>query len=109
MMIHRPQESMPYRRPDAHLICHSESHTCVMESAGWSPSGSCSLFVCDIVSFGAEDRTDGIREHVRKAMYTALQLGFDGAGVPYDGLYREDRGDGALIAVRPEFDTSLLI
>jgi class 3 adenylate cyclase len=78
-------------------------------SGGWLPSGSCSLFVCDIASFGHASRTDEVQEHVRAAMYRGLRDSFEGAGVGYDDCYLEDRGDGAMIAVPPDRATALLL
>src|SRR5712664_373395 len=53
-------------------------------SGGWRPSGGCSLFVCDIASFGHASRTDGVQEHLRAVMYAALRGSFDDAKVGYD-------------------------
>jgi effector-associated domain 2 (EAD2)-containing protein len=76
---------------------------------GWTPNGLCSLFVCDIASFGHRSRTDLDRHKIRTALYEGLRTSFDDAGVPYDGCYREDRGDGALVVVPPSVDTALLL
>ena len=78
-------------------------------SGGWRPSGGCSLFVCDIASFGHASRTDGVQEHLRAVMYAALRGSFDDAKIGYDQCYQEDRGDGAMIAVPPDLDTALLL
>jgi hypothetical protein len=78
-------------------------------SRQWRPSGSCALFVCDIASFGAEARTDHIQAHVRASLYEQLRRSFDEAGVPFDSCYREDRGDGVMVAVPPEAGTALLV
>src|SRR4051794_37076952 len=78
-------------------------------SGGWLPNGLCSLFVCDIASFGHPARTDLDRHAVRRALYEGLHRSFDGARIPYSSCYREDRGDGALLAVPPVADTTILL
>ena len=76
---------------------------------GWTPSGLCSLFVCDIASFGHHSRNDLHRHKIRTALYDGLHRSFDDTGVPYAACYREDRGDGALVAVPPTVDTTVLL
>ncbi|GAA4513949.1 hypothetical protein GCM10023191_081790 [Actinoallomurus oryzae] len=76
---------------------------------GWTPNGLCSLFVCDVASFGHRSRTDLDRHKIRTALYEGLRRSFDDSDVPYDGCYREDRGDGALVVVPPSVDTALLL
>ena len=78
-------------------------------SGRWTPNGLCSLFVCDIASFGHRSRTDLDLHKIRTALYDGLRRSFDETGIPYDGCYREDRGDGALVAVPPGVDTALLL
>jgi hypothetical protein len=78
-------------------------------SGGWMPNGLCSLFVCDVASFGDPARDDLDRATVRTAFYVGLRRSFDGAEIPYWTCYREDRGDGALMAVPPLADTSILL
>ena len=78
-------------------------------SGEWVPNGLCSLFICDVASFGHQSRTDLDRHKIRTAFYDGLRKSFDGAGIPYDACYREDRGDGALVAVPPSFDTTILL
>jgi hypothetical protein len=69
----------------------------------------CSLFVCDVASFGHPARGDLDRFAVRAALYTGLRRSFDGEGIPFWSCYREDRGDGALLAVPPLVDTTILL
>jgi hypothetical protein len=78
-------------------------------ATGWTPSGLCSLFVCDIASFGDLSRTDLHRHKIRTALYDGLRRSFDDTGVPYAACYHEDRGDGALVAVPPMVDTTVLL
>jgi hypothetical protein len=76
---------------------------------GWRPSGRCSIFVCDIVSFGREGRHDGIQGRLRSALYEGLQRSFDESGVPFDRCYLEDRGDGAIVVPPPDIETEVLV
>ncbi|GAA1884098.1 effector-associated domain 2-containing protein [Actinomadura bangladeshensis] len=76
---------------------------------GWTPNGLCSLFACDIASFGHPARTDLDRRKVRKALYEGLRASFDADGIGFPACYREDRGDGALVVVPPDVDTARLI
>ncbi len=78
-------------------------------TGGWTPNGLCSLFVCDIASFGHPSRTDLDRHRVRAALYEGLRRSFDEDGVPYEGCYSEDRGDGAMVVVPPSVDTTTLL
>lgn len=78
-------------------------------SQGWTPNGLCSLFVCDVASFGHGSRTDLDRHKIRTALYDGLRRSFDDAGIPYGACYREDRGDGVLVVVQPSVDTTVLL
>jgi hypothetical protein len=73
------------------------------------PNGLCSLFVCDVASFGHPARSDLDRRAVRNALYEGLRRSFDGERIPLWSCYREDRGDGALLAVPPLADTTILL
>ncbi|MCD0452395.1 hypothetical protein LO762_24860 [Actinocorallia sp. API 0066] len=75
----------------------------------WAPSGACLLFACDVVSYGDARRTDDVQEYVRAGLYRALEASFGHAGIPYQGVYMEDRGDGTIAAVPPEYDPALLV
>ncbi|MFB4305860.1 hypothetical protein [Actinomadura sp. GTD37] len=75
----------------------------------WKPNGLCSLFACDIASFGDPSRSDLDRQSVRRALYRGLRASFDGEGIGLPACYREDRGDGALVAVPPTIDTARLL
>ncbi|TMR01842.1 hypothetical protein ETD83_13735 [Actinomadura soli] len=78
-------------------------------SGPWKPNGLSSLFVCDIESFSIRARTDLVRHRLRRGMYDGLRAAFDGAGVPFERCYREDRGDGALIVPPPATDPATLL
>lgn len=80
-----------------------------LPTGGWIPNGLCSLFVCDIASFGDQARSDLHRHKIRTAFYEGLRRSFDDEGIPYDDCYGEDRGDGALLVVRPSVDTATLL
>ncbi|MEU8803854.1 hypothetical protein [Spirillospora sp. NPDC048819] len=75
----------------------------------WRPAGLCSLYICDIASFGDPSRTDRVRVHVRDVLYESLGTAFRENGIAFDACYWEDRGDGVMIAVPPEFDLATLL
>lgn len=82
-----------------------------MSDAGtrWRPAGSCAVLACDVASFGDPSRTDDVRTRMRAELYRLLERSFDDAGVPFAGCYREDRGDGVLVAVPPSVGVDLLL
>jgi class 3 adenylate cyclase len=61
----------------------------------------CAVFAVDIVGFTRPDRDDDIRRYLHEKLYEYLQIAFDGSGIPWQGCFNEDRGDGALIVVPP--------
>ncbi|QXJ22459.1 hypothetical protein AGRA3207_003459 [Actinomadura graeca] len=73
---------------------------------GWTPTGHCTLFVCDIIGFGK--RTDHVQGHLRIVLYEALKSGFEASGMPLDGCYQEDRGDGVIVVLPPSYDPARL-
>jgi hypothetical protein len=85
------------------------SESMLAAAQGWRPTGICSLFLVDIASFGDVSRTDDIRGHMRTAMYAGLKTSFDSSGIAFARCYREDRGDGAMVAVPPGADTAVLL
>ncbi|TYB43552.1 ATP-binding protein [Actinomadura chibensis] len=68
-----------------------------------------SIVCVDIESFGDPGRTDADRLAIRAGLYGVLSAAFDGSGVPWQGCYREDRGDGALILVPSEVSKEVLV
>jgi hypothetical protein len=76
---------------------------------GWTPSGKCAFFVCDIVGFTAGSRSDRAREHMRLALYSMLEDCFDEAGLPPVECYHEDRGDGVMVVLPPGLDAARLV
>lgn len=73
---------------------------------GWTPTGHCTLFVCDIISFGK--RADHVQSHLRTVLYGALRSCFEASGVPLEGCYQEDRGDGVIVVLPPAYDAARL-
>jgi hypothetical protein len=69
----------------------------------------CAVFAVDIAGFTRRDRDDDIRRYLHEKLYEVLQKAFDDSGVPWDGCFPEDRGDGALIVVPPEFSFKAII
>jgi class 3 adenylate cyclase len=61
----------------------------------------CAVFVVDIAGFTRSDRDDDIRLYLHEKLYEYLQVAFDNSGLPWQGCFNEDRGDGALIVVPP--------
>jgi hypothetical protein len=78
-------------------------------TAGWVPRGFCSLLVCDVVRFSDKGRSQADRTHIRNSLYEGLRSSFDQAGVGYATCYREDRGDGVMLAIPPTVDTAILL
>ncbi|GGQ20639.1 hypothetical protein GCM10010187_41360 [Actinomadura coerulea] len=73
---------------------------------GWTPTGHCTLFVCDIISFSK--RADHVQSHLRTVLYEALRSCFEASGIPLEGCYQEDRGDGVIVVLPPSYDPSRL-
>jgi CRP-like cAMP-binding protein len=48
-----------------------------------------------------QERNDGDREAVRRALYEISRSAFEASGVEWANCYYEDRGDGTVIVVRP--------
>jgi len=61
----------------------------------------CAVFAVDISGFTRPDRDDEIRLYLHEKLYEYLQIAFDSSGIPWQGCFNEDRGDGALIVVPP--------
>jgi class 3 adenylate cyclase len=61
----------------------------------------CAVFAVDIAGFTRRDRDDDIRLYLHEKLYEYLQVAFDNSGLPWQGCFNEDRGDGALIVVPP--------
>src|ERR1700676_919544 len=73
----------------------------------WQASSG--LVAVDVVGFSHRDRTESIQVRIRAALYGMLERAFRNAGVPWDGCYVEDRGDGAIVVVPEPLDPYTLI
>ena len=63
------------------------------------PALHCAIFGVDIAGYGDLRRDDTTRVHMHEAMYAMLARAFTDAGVPWDEVVHEDRGDGVLAVV----------
>jgi class 3 adenylate cyclase len=63
----------------------------------------------DVEGFASPERTNADQTAVRGGLYHALVAAFTAAGVPWHECYHEDRGDGALILIRPEVPKNILV
>lgn len=75
----------------------------------WRPSGPCVIVCCDIAGFGDAARTDDVRRHMRDALYRHLDVSLAAAGVLLADCYWEDRGDGAMIVLRPHLEVEQVL
>jgi|SRR5580693_8395926 hypothetical protein len=69
----------------------------------------CPVFAVDIAGFTRPDRDDDIRLFLREELYRILERAFDRSGVPWTSCFHEDRGDGVLVVVPPEFAANGII
>ncbi|QFZ19747.1 ATP-binding protein [Saccharothrix syringae] len=67
------------------------------------------ILAVDVERFTDPRRINPDQAVVRDAVYAALRWAFDRCGVPWDGVYHEDRGDGLLGLVTPEVPKNLLV
>ncbi|WP_367129103.1 hypothetical protein [Saccharothrix sp. HUAS TT1] len=68
-----------------------------------------SVVVVDVAGFGDPARTLPHQVTARKGLYAVVAGAFEAAGVPWEACYHEDRGDGAVVLVPPEFPKSSLV
>jgi len=61
------------------------------------------IVVADVASFTDPVRTELHQRVVHEGLYAVLRTAFDESGIPWAECRVDDRGDGALILVRPEF------
>ena len=66
------------------------------------PSQMCAVFAVDIAGFTRPGRDDDIRLYLHEQLYWILQKAFDDSRIPWDGCFREGRGDDALIVIPPD-------
>ncbi|GAA4236128.1 hypothetical protein GCM10022254_45020 [Actinomadura meridiana] len=76
---------------------------------GSPPDGASVFLLCDVAEFSAAVRGDPVRVRVRGAMYAGLARSLGAAGVDWDECYREDRGDGVMIILRPDVKVESLL
>lgn len=75
-----------------------------------SPPASYRAIICvDIERFCDPERIDPQRLDMRRALYDSLARAFERSGVPAEGRYQEDRGDGAFFLVPPEGPQARLV
>ena len=67
------------------------------------------MFAVDIAGFTRPDRDDDIRLFLHEELYRVLEQAFDGSGIPWNGCFREDRGDGALVVIPPGITAKAVI
>ncbi|NDU71445.1 hypothetical protein GWI34_02235 [Actinomadura sp. DSM 109109] len=49
-----------------------------------------------------------MQSHLRTVLYEALRSCFEASGIPLEGCYHEDRGDGAIVVLPPSYDAARL-
>lgn len=74
------------------------------EPPAWS-SLNCTIFVADVAGFGATCRNESDRLVVKQTLYEILPRAFAESGVSWVSCYHEDRGDGVVVVVPPQFPT----
>ncbi|MCC8244981.1 hypothetical protein [Saccharothrix luteola] len=67
------------------------------------------MVIVDVQGFCAPDRTLPHQLGTREGLYAALVEALAAAGVPWDACYHEDRGDGVLVLVPPEYPKAPLV
>lgn len=72
-------------------------------------AGHRTIVVLDVEKFGDPRRTNSHQLAVREGLYQAVGDAFRQAELPWTPDAREDRGDGILILVPPEFAKSLFV
>ena len=88
---------------------HSGEAVMVEREEKWTPAGRCSLVAADIVGFGEQHRNRQVQTYLRDSLYKLIGDALQKSGVELDACYSEDRGDGFVIAVRPDIPTERLI
>ncbi|MEU8305747.1 tetratricopeptide repeat protein [Actinomadura sp. NPDC048955] len=69
-------------------------------AGGAGPAVHRTILCLDVEGYGR--RTNGDQLAVRAGLYRALRRALDESGVPAASCYCEDRGDGAMILIRPD-------
>jgi hypothetical protein len=77
--------------------------------ARWTPAGRCSLVAADVVGFGGPRRNRQVQTYLRDSLYELVENALKNSGIVSDACYSEDRGDGLVLAVRPDISTERLV
>lgn len=78
--------------------------------AGWNRHALHRMMVVvDVEGFGAPSRTLPHQLGTRDGLYAVVTEAFEAAGVPWEACHHEDRGDGAVVLVPPEFPKAPLV
>jgi Effector-associated domain 2 len=67
------------------------------------------IVVVDVASFTDPARTAMDQRTVHTGLYETLSAAFDGAGIPWQACYVEDRGDGVMVLVSPDYPKLRLV
>ncbi|WP_211363424.1 NACHT domain-containing protein [Saccharothrix saharensis] len=67
------------------------------------------MILVDVEGFGSPDRTLPHQLRTRAGLYEVVREALAAAGVPWDGCYHEDRGDGVVVLVPPEYPKAPLV
>ena len=99
----RQADQLPGRQADHQCVANGRIVSRPPGKSPAPPSGGqvCTLFAADIAGFTAPERDDDIRLYLHEELYKLLERAFDGAGIPWNRCFREDRGDGVLTVIPP--------
>ncbi|GAA2974688.1 hypothetical protein [Actinokineospora diospyrosa] len=67
------------------------------------------MVVVDIAGFGSPSRTLPHQIGAREGLYAVVAEALRFAGIPWESCYHEDRGDGVVVLVPPEFPKAPLV
>ncbi|CCH32997.1 hypothetical protein ABZ816_33330 [Actinosynnema sp. NPDC047251] len=67
------------------------------------------MVLVDVERYSAPARTLHHQLDTREGLYAVVAGALAAAGVPWDGCYHEDRGDGVFVLVSPEFPKAPLV
>jgi tetratricopeptide (TPR) repeat protein len=67
------------------------------------------MVLVDVEGFGDQRRTLPHQLATREGLYRIVTQALEAAGVPWDACYREDRGDGVIILVPPQYPKAPLV
>lgn len=70
---------------------------------------NCSIMFVDIAGSTDPARNDDDHALITRLMYDFLRDAYTESGIPWTAVYREDRGDGALLIVPPPFPTRRIV